>query len=140
MSRTTRASSYDRTDADTSGPRLGNGHQILRIDDVYQDGSDAVLTGEVAPMTSEFGDGFFFGVRVEGKTYDLRVKEASPNFARIKAVAPNQRALRGKSIIIGIKNHLDRDYLCILDKKQKPTVAAKAKPRAKSARTPERTF
>lgn len=105
--------SFDSTDAG-SNDTYGNGYPVLRQDSVVAKGTPATLTGEVTPYDGEFGAGFFFGVTVEGKKYDFRVKEDSGNFGRLKALG-KQKDLRGKRIVIGIKEYKGRDYLAILD-------------------------
>ena len=108
-----KARTFDATDAG-AGETYGNGHPILRMDHVFAKGTKATLTGEVTPYDGEFGEGFFFGVKIDGKLYDFRVRTDSGNFGRIKRLG-KQATLKGKSITIGILEFKGRDYLAILD-------------------------
>ena len=103
---------YDKAEAPE--PTSGNGHPLLKMDHVVATGTPAVLTGELSEYESEFGPGFYFGVRVEGKLYDFRVREDSGNFGILKRLAPKTAQLRGTKIKIGIKEFKGRDYLAIL--------------------------
>jgi hypothetical protein len=73
-----------------------------------------VFTGDVNGYKSKYGEGFFFGVTLNGQRYDLRVRVNSQNYPLIKELAPTVAKLRGKSVDVEVQNFNDNDYIAIV--------------------------
>lgn len=112
MKTTTATRSYDKAEASAS--EFGNGNAILKIADVGK-GCKATATGALKPYESQYGDGFMLEVKVGAKKFDFRVKDGSGNFNRLKKIATTQKALKGKSFKLGVKEFNGNDYVAILD-------------------------
>lgn len=97
--------------------RASDFNPFLKSDDIGRKiGAQAnlVLSGEMRPQRSQFGDQIIIGVRHRKRDYDLGIRLNSPNHRILEECVGNDSAKwRGKKIRVTVLENMGRHYIAI---------------------------